>query len=119
MITKTIDFFAVIIIGISFIQVITPIIISLIKVNKKEKNNKNNNYPIKSFINGLLLALELESANAILKMGVFVSIVSDTMSYNSIALSNNINNFVFFVAVLSVRIAINQTLKRYSNGKAR
>ena len=114
MITKTIDFFVVLIIGISTIQIIIPIIISLIKINKK---GNNNNFAIKSFINSLLLALELESANAILKMGVFVSNATDTMSNNPIALSNNINNFIFFVAVLSVRIVINQTLKRYSIGK--
>jgi hypothetical protein len=114
MVTKTIDSFVVLIIGISAIQIIIPIIISLIKINKKEKNN---NFAIKSFINSLLLALELESANAILKMGLFVSNATDTMSNNSIALSNNFNNFVFFVAVLSVRIIINQTLRRYSIGK--
>jgi hypothetical protein len=50
-------------------QTIIPTIISLIKTNIKE----NNNIAIKRFINGLLLSLELESANAILKMGLFAS----------------------------------------------
>ena len=120
-ITRTIDYFAALIIGISAIQSIIPIMISLINTNKKENKNKNNNFAIKSFINSLLLALELESANAILKMGVFVSDATGTtidfltpLSSSSQSSSSNINNFLFFVAVLSVRIAINQTLRKYS-----
>jgi hypothetical protein len=108
-ITKTIDFFVVLIICISTIQTIIPIIISVIKIKRKE----NNNIAIMSFINSLILSLELESANAILKMGLFAS---NATSYDHIT-SNNINSFIFFVAVLSVRIAINQTIKRYSIDK--
>jgi hypothetical protein len=103
-ITKIIDFFVVLIIGISTIQTIIPIIISVIKIKRKE----NNNTSIKSFINSLILSLKLESANAILKMGLFAS----NASYGHIT-SSNTNNFIFFVAVLSVRIAINQTIRRY------
>ncbi len=106
-ITKTIDFFVVLIIGISAFQTIIPIVISIIKVKRKENN------AIKSFINSLLLALELESANAILKMGLFAS---GTINADHL-ISSNTNNFIFFVAVLSVRIAINQTLRRYSIDK--
>ncbi len=71
----------------------------------------------KSFVNGLLLALELESANAILKMGMFTSssvglIALQLQSPASIqALSGN---FLIFVVILSLRIAINQTLRRFS-----
>jgi hypothetical protein len=108
-ITKTIDFFVVLIICISTIQTIIPIIISVIKIKRKE----NNNIAIMSFINSLILSLELESANAILKMGLFAS---NATSYDHIT-SNNINSFIFFVAVLSVRIAINQTIRRYSIDK--
>jgi hypothetical protein len=117
-ITKVIDYFVVIIISISAIQTIIPIIISFIKINKKEEKNKNNNYYIKSFNNSLLLALELESANAILKMGIFVSNATNFATENFMIISNNFNNFMFFVAVLAVRIAINQTLRRYSIGKS-
>ena len=106
-ITKTIDFFVVLIIGISAFQTIIPVVISIIKVKRKENN------AIKSFINSLLLALELESANAILKMGLFATTV---ISADHIILSNT-NNFIFFVVILSVRIAINQTLRRYSIDK--
>jgi hypothetical protein len=113
-ITKTIDCFAVTIIGISAIQTVFPIIISLIKTNRKENHN-DNNFALKSFIYGLLLALELESANAILKMGLFAS--NATIFRGYFISTGNINNFIFFVAILSLRIAINQTLRRYSINK--
>ena len=114
-ITKTRDFIAVLIIGVSAIQTITPIIITLINLNKK---NKNDYVSLKSFINSLLLALELESANAILKMAVFVSNATDTIQGNLPTSSTNINNFIFFVALLTVRIAINQTLRKYNIDKS-
>jgi hypothetical protein len=113
-ITKTIDCFAVTIIGISAIQTVFPIIISLIKTNRKENHN-DNNFALKSFIYGLLFALELESANAILKMGLFAS--NATVFRGYFISTGNINNFIFFVAILSLRIAINQTLRRYSINK--
>lgn len=70
----------------------------------------------KNFIKGLLLALELESANAILKMGIFTSLITQSSSFSLLSSSSvsNFNNFIFFVAVLSLRIAINQTLRRFS-----
>ncbi len=106
-ITKTIDFFVVLIIGISAFQTVIPIIIYVTKVKRRE------NIAIKSFISSLLLALELESANAILKMGLFASIAisTDHIVYG------NINNFIFFIALISVRILINQTLRRYNIDK--
>ena len=68
----------------------------------------------KNFIRGLLLALELESANAILKMGIFTSLITQSSpSPPSPSSLFNFNNFIFFVAVLSLRIAINQTLRRF------
>ena len=106
-ITNTIDIFVVFIISISAFQTVIPLVIYITKVKRKE------NIAIKSFINSLLLALELESANAILKMGLFTSI---TISADHIV-SGNINNFIFFVALLSMRILINQTLRRYSIDK--
>ncbi len=87
-ITNTIDFFVVFIISISAFQTVIPIVIYVTKVKRKE------NIAIKSFINSLLLALELESANAVLKMGLFTSI---TISTDNIV-SGNINNFIFFVS---------------------
>jgi hypothetical protein len=55
---------------------------------KKRKNSKG------EFIKGLLLALEFESANAILKMGVFTSIITGTIT------TFNLNNFIFFIGIL-------------------
>jgi hypothetical protein len=67
----------------------------------------------KNFIRGLLLALELESANAILKMGIFTSLITQSSPSPPLSSLFNFNNFIFFVAVLSLRIAINQTLRRF------
>lgn len=106
-VTKTIDIFVVFVIGVSAFQIFVPLLLTIIKF--KEKNNDGNN-SVKSFISSLLLALELESANAILKMGLFIS---NNASNDYLSAINN-NNLIFFVAVLSVRIAINQTLKRYN-----
>ncbi len=75
--------------------------------------NRNNDAPIKGFINSLLLALELESANAILKIGMFIINNTNVDSH----VSQDINDFIFFVAVLSVRITINQTLRRINIDK--
>ncbi len=82
-ITKTIDILVVLIIGISALQAIISAITSVIKIKKKE-----NNIAIKSFISSLLLALELESANAILKMGLFASNAINTDNLES----SNTNN---------------------------
>jgi hypothetical protein len=80
-----------------------------------DKQSAAENYALRvlkdNFNKGLLLALELESANAILKMGVFTSSLVG-ISITSSSSSFSINNFIFFVGILSVRIAINQTLRR-------
>ena len=75
--------------------------------NRKVKQN---------FVSGLLFALELESANAILKLGLFTSMATglSTSATTSPVPFTIGNNFIFFVAVLSLRIAINQTLRRFS-----
>lgn len=106
-ITKTIDFFVVLIIGISATQTILPAARYMLKLDKKTKYN--NNIAIRNFVKGLLLALELESANAILKMGMFTLNITNVDSH----MPQNTDDFVFFVAVLSVRIAINQSLRRF------
>jgi hypothetical protein len=89
--TSFIDVFAIIVIGVSVSLSIVPLLKTTIKsdsitskfseadqesdlmVNKR-RIAKNN------FIKGLLLALELESANAILKLGIFTSILTVTTS---------------------------------------
>jgi hypothetical protein len=85
-------------------------------VQHDSRDTKQKGYWIKkNFVRGLLLALELESANVILKMGLFTSIMVE-MQQPSLQLTTvqNINNFIFFEAILSIRVAINQTLRKYS-----
>ncbi len=106
-ITKTIDLLVVVVIGVSALQTVLPALRLTIKAGKKTKGN---NIIIKNFIKGLLLALELESANAVLKMGIFALVTTNADHH----VSQSTNNFIFFVAVLSVRIAINQTLRRFN-----
>jgi hypothetical protein len=106
-VTRTIDISVVFIIGVSAYQFFVPVLLTVIKF--KEKNNDDDN-SVKSFISSLLLALELESANAILKLGLFIS---NNANNDYLSAINN-NNLIFYVAVLSVRIAINQTLRRYN-----
>lgn len=135
LITSVIDIFAATIIAISTFQAIIPMmkvtVISTLDVRNRlpsstsaqeklvQRNDshdtKQKGYWIKkNFVRGLLLALELESANAILKMGLFTSIMIEMQQPSlQLATTQNISNFIFFVAILSIRVAINQTLRRY------
>jgi hypothetical protein len=124
-ITSIIDIFAIVVIAVTVFTSILPLIKStatlslpfLIK-SSSDRQTAKENYVLgrrrvikENFIKGLLLALELESANAILKIGVFTSSlvgISTTASTSTFS----INNFIFFVGIFSVRIAINQTLRR-------
>jgi hypothetical protein len=124
-ITSIIDIFAIVVIAVTVFTSILPLIKStatlslpfLIK-SFSDRQTAKENYVLgrrrvikENFIKGLLLALELESANAILKIGVFTSSlvgISTTASTSTFS----INNFIFFVGIFSVRIAINQTLRR-------
>ena len=124
-ITPIIDIFAIVVIAVTVFTSILPLIKNvaalslsfIIKSSKDRQKTTEENYLLRrravkeNFIKGLLLALELESANAILKMGIFTSSlvgISTTLSTSTF----NINNFIFFVGIFSVRIAINQTLRR-------
>jgi hypothetical protein len=122
-ITSFIDVFAIIVIGVSVPFSISPILKTTIKSNPFTSNSSEghsdqegdltiNKRKIakENFIKGLLLALELESGNAILKLGIFTSILTGTITTSTL----NMNNFIFFVGVLSVRIGINQTLRRFN-----
>jgi hypothetical protein len=121
-ITSIIDFIAITVIAVTLIQTI----IYLLKYNLKSllplssssiatsSLNTNSKIVKRTFISGLLLALEFESANAILKMGVFLSQAVDKSS-SAITSENFINNFLIFVMVLAVRIAINQSLQRFGD----
>jgi hypothetical protein len=124
-ITSIIDIFAIVVIAVTVFTSILPLIKStatlslpfLVK-SSSDRQTAKENYVLgrrrvikENFIKGLLLALELESANAILKIGVFTSSlvgISTTASTSTFS----INNLIFFVGIFSVRIAINQTLRR-------
>ena len=135
LITSVIDIVAATIIAVSIFQTIIPMmkvtIISTLDVRNRlpsssssqeklvqrndSRDTKQKGYWIKkNFVRGILLALELESANAILKMGLFTSIMIEMQQPSlQLATTQNISNFIFFVAILSIRVAINQTLRRY------
>jgi hypothetical protein len=124
-ITSIIDIIAIVVIAVSVFTTILPLIKStitsslpfVIKSSSSDRQTAAENYVSrrtaakKNLIKGLLLALELESANAILRIGIFTSSlvgISTTSSTNTFG----INNFIFFIGIFSLRIAINQTLRR-------
>lgn len=121
-----IDMFAIAVIAVTVFASILPLIKSIVTLtlsflirSSPGRQTTIRNYlgrrrvVKENLIRGLLLALELESANAILKMGVFTSnLVGISTTSISSTSTFGINNFVFFVAIFSLRIAINQTLKR-------
>jgi uncharacterized membrane protein len=121
-ITSVIDIIAVSIIAISVIQIIYIFLkhnrksFQLLQQRQSSSISNLNNIKRNFFISGLLLALEFEAANAILKMGVFTSIVIDKSSTStSTTISDNfMNKFIIFILVLSIRIAINQSLRRFN-----
>jgi hypothetical protein len=122
-ITSIIDIFSIVVIAVTVFTSILPLIksaaalsLSFLIKSSSDRQTAKESYLLRSrvvkenFIKGLLLALELESANAVIKMGVFTSSlvgISTTLSTNTFS----INNFIFFVGIFSVRIAINQTLR--------
>ena len=114
-ITSLIDIIAVSVIAISVIQTIYYLSLHNFKSilsSAKTKSISNSNIIQRNFITGLILALEFEAANTILKMGVFTSLVIDKSS--STISDNFINNFIIFVMVISIRIAIKQSLGRFN-----
>ena len=129
LITTLIDLLAVSIIAISIIQAIAPLtkvmISGLMTVagsfyyHERQLQDQRSLYrhkgqiAKKNLIRGLLLALELESANAILKMGIFTSFLTGNLALAEES-ANGVNNFIFFIAVLSVRIGINWGLRRFN-----
>jgi uncharacterized membrane protein len=113
-ITSLLDIIAVSVIAVSVIQTIYYLSIYNFKSilsSAKTKSISNSNNIKRNFITGLILALEFEAANTILKMGIFTSLVIDK---SSPTISDNfINNFIIFVMVISIRIAIKQSLGRF------
>ena len=124
-ITSIIDIIAIVVIAVSVFTTILPLIKStitsslpfVIKSSSSDRQTAAENYVLrrrvakKNLTKGLLLALELESANAILKIGIFTSSLVG-LSTTSSSSTFGINNFIFFAGIFSLRIAINQTLRR-------
>jgi hypothetical protein len=123
-ITPIIDIFAIVVIAVSVFTSILPLIKSTITSSlpfviksSSDRQTAAENYVLrrrvakKNLTKGLLLALELESANAILKIGIFTSSLVG-LSTTSSSSTFGINNFIFFAGIFSLRIAINQTLRR-------
>jgi hypothetical protein len=123
-IASVIDIFAIVVIAVTIFTSILPSIKSTVALflpfiiqSSSDRQTAQENCALRrrvlkaNLIKGLLLALELESANAILKMGIFtsglvgISPISSTSTFS-------INNFIFFVGIFSLRIAINQTIRR-------
>ncbi|HZL23566.1 MAG TPA: hypothetical protein VFC05_09585 [Nitrososphaeraceae archaeon] len=114
-ITSLLDIIAVSVIAVSVIQIVCYLLIYNFKSilsSAKTKSILNSNDIKRNFITGLILALEFEAANTILKMGIFTSLVIDK---SSPTISDNfINNFIIFVMVISIRIAIKRSLGRFN-----
>lgn len=124
-ITQILDVFAVTIVAISVFQALAfgtlkrfsfPFSNITNTYNIRSKNSKDCKVQVskvssstRTLIKGLLLALEFESASAIIKLGIFTTNITaaDPIGYN-------IENFLFFVSVLTLRIVINQSLKRFN-----
>ena len=114
-ITLVIDIIAISVIAVSVIQTIYYLSIYNFKSilsSAKTTSISNSNIIQRNFITGLILALEFEAANTILKMGVFTSLVIDKSSSSTLS-DNFINNFIIFIMVISIRIAIKQSLGRF------
>jgi hypothetical protein len=111
-----IDIIAISVIAVSVIQTIFYLSIYNFKsilLSAKTTSISHSNIIHKNFITGLILALELEAANTILRMGVFTSLVIDKSSSTTLS-DNFINNFIIFVTVISIRIVIKQSLGRFN-----
>ena len=117
-ITLVIDIIAISVIAVSVIQTIYYLLIynfkSLLSSAKTTSISNSTNIQ-RNFITGLILALEFEAANTVLKMGVYTSLAIEKSS-SSFLSDNFVNNFIIFVMVISIRIAIKQSL-RFKKGK--
>ena len=119
-ITLAIDIIAVSVIAVSVIQTIYYLLIYNFKSllsSAKTTSISNSNIIQRNFITGLILALEFEAANTVLKMGVYTSLAIDKSPSSSILSDNFINNFIIFIMVISIRIAIKQSLGRFNKRK--
>jgi len=125
LITTILDVFAVTIVAISVFQALISSVFRHVSYPfsflsnrydiqiKNSKDHKVQSYKVSSstrnLIRGLLLGLEFESASAIIKLGIFM-----TNIIISAPMGDNINDFLFFSSIITLRIIINQSLRRFN-----
>ena len=125
MITTILDVFAVTIVAISVFQALISSVFKHVSYPfsflsnrydiqiKNSKDHKVQSYKVSSstrnLIRGLLLGLEFESTSAIIKLGIFMTNITI-----SAPIGENINDFLFFSSILTLRIIINQALRRFN-----
>jgi hypothetical protein len=125
LITTILDVFAATIVAISVFQALISSVFRHVSYPfsflsnrydiqiKNSKDHKVQSYKVSSstrnLIRGLLLGLEFESASAIIKLGIFM-----TNIIISAPMGDNINDFLFFSSIITLRIIINQSLRRFN-----
>ena len=125
MITTILDVFAVTIVAISVFQALISSVFKHVSYPfsflsnrydiqiKISKDHKVQSYKVSSsprnLIRGLLWGLEFESTSVIIKLGIFM--INITISA---PMGDNINDFLFFSSILTLRIIINQSLRRFN-----
>lgn len=125
LITTILDVFAVTIVAISVFQALISSVFKHVSYPfsflsnrydiqiKISKDHKVQSYKVSSsprnLIRGLLWGLEFESASVIIKLGIFM--INITISA---PIGDNINDFLFFSSILTLRIIINQSLRRFN-----
>lgn len=125
LITTILDVFAVTIVAISVFQALISSVFRHVSYPfsflsnrydiqiKISKDHKVQSYKVSSsprnLIRGLLWGLEFESASVIIKLGIFM--INITISA---PMGDNINDFLFFSSILTLRIIINQSLRRFN-----
>ena len=125
LITTILDVFAVTIVAISVFQALISSVFKHVSYPfsflsnrydiqiKISKDHKVQSYKVSSsprnLIRGLLWGLEFESTSVIIKLGIFM--INITISA---PMGDNINDFLFFSSILTLRIIINQSLRRFN-----
>lgn len=125
LITTMLDVFAVTIVAISVFQALISSVFKHVSYPfsflsnrydiqiKISKDHKVQSYKVSSsprnLIRGLLWGLEFESTSVIIKLGIFM--INITISA---PMGDNINDFLFFSSILTLRIIINQSLRRFN-----
>lgn len=124
-ITQILDVFAVTIVAVSVFQALVfgtfkrssfPLSYLFTNSNNQGRNRKDYKVQVskvrtstRNLVSGLLLALEFEAASAIIKLGIFMTNITLSDPFG-----NNMNNFLFFVSILTLRIIINQSLRKFN-----